>query len=89
MSDYCGVNPSHVLLLPREDILVLFQEVNKEVSEVFYYVGTDVGEVFRVISSNCTGSSSSEGSGQVFTLSHMSSSSTYILSTGFCFIDAV
>ena len=49
MSDYCGVNPSHVLLLPREDILVMFQEVDKEVSEVFRYLGTDVGEVFRVI----------------------------------------
>ena len=30
VSDYCGVNPSHVFLLPREGILVLFQEVNKE-----------------------------------------------------------
>ena len=49
MSDYYGVNPSHVLLLPREDILVLFQEVNKEMFEVFCYPGADVGEVFRVI----------------------------------------
>ena len=24
VSDYCGVNPSHVLLLPRKNILVLF-----------------------------------------------------------------
>ena len=35
MSDDCGVNPSHVLLLPREDILVLSQEVDKEAPEVF------------------------------------------------------
>ena len=26
VSDYCGVNPSHVLLLPREDILFLSQD---------------------------------------------------------------
>ena len=49
MTDYCGVNPSHVLLLPRENILVLFQEVDKEASEVFRQLGTNVGEVFRVI----------------------------------------
>ena len=49
MSDYCGINPSHILLLPREDILILFQEVGKEAFEVFRKLGTDVGEVFRVI----------------------------------------
>ena len=49
MSDYCGINPSHILLLPREDILILFQEVGKEASEVFRKLGADVGEVFRVI----------------------------------------
>ena len=49
VSHYCGVNPSHVLLFPREDILVLFQEVNKEMSEVFCYHGADVGKVFRVV----------------------------------------
>ena len=36
VSDYCGVNPSHVLLLPRKDILVMFQGVNKGMFEVFY-----------------------------------------------------
>ena len=49
MSDYCGINPSHILLLPCEDILILFQEVGKEASEVFRKIGADVGEVFRVI----------------------------------------
>ena len=49
VSDYYGVNPSHVLLLPREDILVLSQEMGKEASEVFRKLGADVGEVFRVV----------------------------------------
>ena len=49
MSDYYRINPSHILLLPREDILILFQEVGKEASEVFLKLGADVGEVFRVI----------------------------------------
>ena len=40
------------------------------------------------LSSNCTGSSSFEGLGQVFTSSRMSSSSKYMLSTVFCFMDA-
>ena len=39
-------------------------------------------------SSNDTDSSSTKGSGQVCTSSHMSSSSRYMLSTVFCFMDA-
>ena len=38
--------------------------------------------------SSCTGSSSSEGVGQVFNSSLMSSSSMWMLLTTFCFIDA-
>ena len=49
MSDYCEINPSHILLLPSEDILILFQEVGKEASKVFRKLGADVGEVFKVI----------------------------------------
>ena len=49
LSDYYGVNPSHVLLLPCEDILVLSQEMGKEASDVFRKLGADVGEVFRVV----------------------------------------
>ena len=49
MSDYCGINSSHIRLLPCEDILVLFQEMSKEALEVFRKLRTDVGEVFRVI----------------------------------------
>ena len=49
MSDYGGVNPSHVLLLPREDIFILSQEMGKEAYEVFHKLGADVGEVFRVV----------------------------------------
>ena len=49
MSDYCWINPSHILLFPREDILILFQEMGKTASEVFRNLGSDVGEVFRVI----------------------------------------
>ena len=49
MSDYCGVNSSHVCLLPCEDVLVLSQEMGEEVSEVFCKLGADVGEVFRVV----------------------------------------
>ena len=49
MSNYDGINSSHIRLLPCEDILVLFQEMGKDTSEVFRKLGTDVGEVFRVI----------------------------------------
>ena len=49
MSDYCGVNSSHVRLLPREDVFVLSQEMGKGVSEVLRKIGADVGEVFRVV----------------------------------------
>ena len=49
VSDYCGVNPSYVLLLPREDILILSQEMGKEAYEVFRKLRADVGEVFRVV----------------------------------------
>ena len=49
MSDYCGVNSSHICLLPCEDVSVLSQEMGKEASEVFRKLGTDVGEVFRVV----------------------------------------
>ena len=49
MSDYCGVNSSHVCLLPREDVFVLSQEMGKGVSEVLRKLGVDVGEVFRVV----------------------------------------
>ena len=47
MSDYCGVNSSHICLLPCEDVFVLSQEMGKEASEVFRKLGTDVGEVFK------------------------------------------
>ena len=49
MSDYCGVNSSHVRLLPREDVFVLSQEMGKGVSEVLRKLGANVGEVFRVV----------------------------------------
>ena len=49
VSDYCGVNPSHVLLLPCEDILVMSQEMGKEAYEVFHKLRADVGEVFKVV----------------------------------------
>ena len=49
MSDYCRVNSSHILLLPRKDIFVLSQEMGEEASEVFRKLGVDVGEVFRVV----------------------------------------
>ena len=49
MSDYGGINSSHIFLLPCEDILVLFQEMGKEAFEVFHKLGTDVSEVFKVI----------------------------------------
>ena len=49
MSNYGGINFSHIRLLPCEDILVLFQEMGKETSEVFRKLGTDIGEVFKVI----------------------------------------
>ena len=49
MSNYGGINSSHIRLLPCEDILVLFQEMGKETSEVFRKLGTDIGEVFKVI----------------------------------------
>ena len=81
------INFSHIRLLPCKDILVLSQKLGKETSEVVRELGTDVGEVFRVII-NDTGFSSSEGSGRVFTSSRMSSSSKYMVSTAFCFNDA-
>ena len=49
MSDYCGVNSSHICLLPCEDISDLSQEMGKEASEVFHKLGANVGEVFRVV----------------------------------------
>ena len=49
MSNDGGINPSHVCLLPCEDVLVLFQEMGEEASEVFRKLGTDVGEVFGVV----------------------------------------
>ena len=49
MSDYSRVNPSHICPLPRKDVLVLSQEVGKEVSMVFRKLGADVGKVFRVV----------------------------------------
>ena len=35
MSYYCGVNSSHVCLLPCEDVFVLSQKLNEEAFEVF------------------------------------------------------
>ena len=49
MSNYGGINSSHICLLPGEDILVLFQEMGKEASKIFRKLGTNVGKVFRVI----------------------------------------
>ena len=49
MSDYRGVNSSHVCLLPCEDVFVLSQKTGKGASEVFRNLGADVGEVLRVI----------------------------------------
>ena len=49
MSNYYGVNSSHICLFPCEDVFVLSQEMGKEASEVFRKLGTDVGEVFRVV----------------------------------------
>ena len=49
MSDYCGVNSSHICLLPCEDVFVLSQGMDKEAFEVFRKLGTDVGKVFRFI----------------------------------------
>ena len=66
MSNDGGINSSHIRLLPCEDILVLSQKLGKETSEVVHELGTDVGECSG-LSSNGTGSNSSEGSGWVFT----------------------
>ena len=49
MSNYDRINSSYILLLPCEDIHVLFQEMGKEAFEVFRKLGTDVSEVFSVI----------------------------------------
>ena len=49
MSDFCGVNSSHVCLLPSEDVFVLSQEMGDRAFEVFRKFGDDVGEVFRVV----------------------------------------
>ena len=49
MSDYCGVNSSHVRLLPREDVFVMSQEMGKGASEVFRKLKANVGKVFKVI----------------------------------------
>ena len=35
MSDYCGVNSSHVSLLPHKDVFVLSQKMGKRAFEVF------------------------------------------------------
>ena len=48
-SDYCGVNSSHICLLPCEDVYILSQEMGEEASEVFRKLGTDVSEVLRVV----------------------------------------
>ena len=45
----CWVNSSHVLFLPSENFHILFYEVDKRVSNVFGEIGSDVGEVFRLI----------------------------------------
>ena len=34
VSDYCGVNSSHVCLLPREDVFVLSQKIGERAFEV-------------------------------------------------------
>ena len=34
MSDYCGVNSSHVCLLPREDVFVLYKKMSERAFEV-------------------------------------------------------
>ena len=47
--NYCGVNSSHIRLLPCKDVFVLSQEMGKEASEVFRKLGANVGEVFRVV----------------------------------------
>ena len=49
MSDYRGVNSSHVCLLSREDVLVLSQKTGKGAFEVFRKLGADVGEVLWVV----------------------------------------
>ena len=49
MCDHCGVNSSHVRLLPCEDVFVLSQEIGEGVSEVLRNFGSDVCEVFRVV----------------------------------------
>ena len=49
MSDYSGVNSSHIYLLPCEDVFVLSQEMGKRASEVFRKLGANVGEVFRFV----------------------------------------
>ena len=49
MSDYCGVNSSHIGLLPCKDVFVLSQEMGKGAYEVLRKLGADVGEVFRVV----------------------------------------
>ena len=49
MSDYGGVNSSHICLLPCEDVFVMSQEMGKRASEVFRKLGANVGDVFRVV----------------------------------------
>ena len=49
MSNDGGINSSHIRLLPCEDVLVLSHKLGKETSEVIRELGTDVGEVFRVV----------------------------------------
>ena len=49
MSDYRGVNSSHVCMLPCKDVLVLSQKMGKGASKVFHKLGADVGEVLWVV----------------------------------------
>ena len=48
MSDYCRVNPSHVRLLPHEDVFVLSQKSGEEAFEAFCQLGADIGQICRV-----------------------------------------
>ena len=49
MCNVGGINSSHIRLLPCKDILVMSQKLGKETSKVVRELGTNVGEVFRVI----------------------------------------
>ena len=49
MGDHCGVNSSHICVLPCKDVFVLSQEMGKEAPEVFRKLGANAGEVFKVV----------------------------------------